>query len=214
MKVIDLSHTIKNDMQIYPGDPAPTIERSLEHDKDYCHVDRLNLGSHTGTHIDAPYHFLKDGKRISDFTAGYFVGRGIVIDVRGMEENEAITLDQVKAYDKDIEKGMFVFLMTGWDKYFGQEKYLKHPFLSEDAAKYFLDKGVQIVGLDALNIDSTQDEVFASHNVLLPSDVLIVENLCKLDTIPEAKDAIYSLLPLKVEGTDGSPVRAVCIITD
>ena len=214
MKVMDLSHTIKNDMQIYPGDPAPTIERSLEHDKDYCHVDRLNLGSHTGTHIDAPYHFLKDGKRISDFEAGYFIGRGLVMDFRGMGENESISLEAVKKYDEEIEKGMFVFLMTGWNKYFGEEKYLRHPFLSEEAAKYFVEKGVKIVGLDALNIDSTQDEVFASHNVLLPADVLIVENLSKLDTIPENKEAIYSLLPLKVEGTDGSPIRAVCIIID
>ena len=63
MKIIDLSHTIHDDIQIYPGDPPPSIRRGLTHEKDYCHVDLLTLGSHTGTHIDAPYHFMKNGKK-------------------------------------------------------------------------------------------------------------------------------------------------------
>ena len=66
MQIIDLTHTIHDDMQIYPGDPLPSIRRGLTHEKDYCHVDLLTLGSHTGTHIDAPYHFLKDGQKIDE----------------------------------------------------------------------------------------------------------------------------------------------------
>ncbi len=58
MEIIDLTHTIHNEIQIYPGDPVPSISRGLTHEKDHCHVDILTLGSHTGTHIDAPYHFL------------------------------------------------------------------------------------------------------------------------------------------------------------
>lgn len=212
MEVIDLSHYIEEGMQIYPGDPEPKIEPCLIHDRDYCHVDRLSLGSHTGTHIDAPYHFLKDGKKISDFPADKFIGRAVVVNVTDLKGNQEIPLERLLPYDPFIQKDIILLFMTGYDEYFGQEAYLSHPYLSAQAAGHLVKKGVKIVGTDALNIDSTQNEDFAAHDILLSSDILIIENLCKLKHVTEYQDAIFSFLPLKLAGTDGSPIRAACLI--
>ncbi len=225
MEVIDLTHTIHDDIQIYPGDPAPSISRGLTHEKDYCHVDLLKLGSHTGTHIDAPYHFLKDGQRIDKIAVQRFIGNGILIDASGKSEREPIDGADLEFYATEIKKGDFVILKTGWDRYFGTPRYLQHPFLSADAAGLLLKLGVALVGIDALNIDASYQTVmdpeplegdseahadydYPAHDILLGNDILIVENLCNLDKIKAVK-GVFSFLPLKLKDSDGSPIRAV-----
>lgn len=214
MKTIDLSHKIAPGMQIYPGDPAPDILKGLTYEDDYCHVDRLLLGSHTGTHIDAPYHFIKEGKGISDFDTDFFVGTGALCDMRGKGENQSITREDLMPYREKLKFADFAILMTGWDRYFGDPIYERHPFLSKEGAEFLVEMDVRIVGLDGLNIDSTVSEEFDSHEVLLSRDILIVENLCNLDSIKEGENGIYTFLPLKLNKTDGSPVRAVYILGD
>jgi kynurenine formamidase len=221
MEVIDLTHTIHDEIQIYPGDPIPSISRGLTHGKDYCHVDLLKLGSHTGTHIDAPYHFLKDGQRIDEIPVQRFIGNGILIDVSGKSERDLIDRADIKFYASEIKKGDFVIFRTGWDRYFGTPRYLQHPYLSADAAGLLLKLGVAIVGIDALNIDASYQTAmdanssigdgvngYPAHDILLGSDILIVENLCNLDKIKQRR-GFFSFLPLKLKDSDGSPVRAV-----
>ena len=225
MQVIDLTHTIHDDIQIHPGDPKPSIRRGLTHEKDYCHVDLLKLGSHTGTHIDAPYHFLKDGQRIDEIPVQRFIGNGILIDVSGKSERELIDSADLESSASEINNGDFVILKTGWDRYFGTPQYYLHPYLSAGGARLLVEKGVSLVGVDALNVDPTYyasndsnsaakdlpDEAsygYPVHDILLSNNVLIVENLCNLDKI-EAIKGIYSFLPLKLKDSDGSPIRAV-----
>jgi kynurenine formamidase len=227
MEVIDLTHTIHDDIQIYPGDPNPSISRGLTHEKDYCHVDLLKLGSHTGTHIDAPYHFLKDGLRIDEIAVQRFIGNGILIDVSDKSERELIDSADLKSYASEIKKGDFVIIRTGWDRYFGSSKYYLHPYLSAEGARLLAKMGVSLIGIDALNVDPTYygsmesdpsakdlpDEEkygYPVHDILLSNDILIVENLCNLDKIRQVK-GIYSFLPLKLKDSDGSPIRAVFI---
>jgi kynurenine formamidase len=221
MEVIDLTHTIHNDIQIYPGDPVPSISRGLTHEKDYCHVDQLKLGSHTGTHIDAPYHFLKGGQRIDEIPVQRFIGNGTLIDVSDKSERDLIGRADIKFYASEIKKGDFVILKTGWDRYFGTPRYLQHPYLSANAAGLLLKLGVAVVGIDALNIDASYQTAmdtnysqgdgvngYPAHDILLGNDILIVENLCNLDKIKQ-RIGFYSFLPLKLKDSDGSPVRAV-----
>ncbi len=225
MNVIDLSHTIHDGIQIYPGDPQPSIKRGLTHEKDYCHVDVLTLGSHTGTHIDAPYHFLKEGKTIDELPAQRFVGEGVLVDVSAKSDRELIEPGDIEPHENEIAQGDFVILKTGRDKYFGTFKYYLHPYLSAEAAQVLLKMGVSLVGIDALNVDPTYygsmdsdsaakdlpDEAeygYPVHDILLGNDILIVENLCNLDQIKPVK-GVYSFLPLKLKGSDGSPLRAV-----
>jgi len=227
MQVIDLSHTIHDQIQVYPGDPQPSIKRGLTHEKDYCHVDVLTLGSHTGTHIDAPFHFLKDGKKIDELPAQRFVGDGVLIDVSGKSDRALIEPGDVTPYDHQIAEGDFVIFKTGRDKYFGTAKYYLHPYLSPAGAQLLLKMGVSLIGIDAMNIDPTyynskdsnpsapelpdeQEYGYPVHDILLGNDILIVENLCNLDKIKQVK-GVYSFLPLKLKDSDGSPIRAVFI---
>jgi kynurenine formamidase len=208
-RVIDLSHPIREGMQIYPGDPVPLVERGLVHESDYCHVDRLVLGSHTGTHIDAPYHFLASGARIDEFDVSRFVGRGVIVDVTGKAADEAIEAADLLPYKGKIKAGDFVLFYTGWDRYFGSEAYLDHPYLSPACAEALTSMGVTLVGVDFLNVDPTKQEVFPVHDILLSKDIFIVENIANLVDIG-SDTAWFSFLPLKVS-SDGSPVRAMAI---
>lgn len=228
MEVIDLTHTIHDDIQIYPGDPKPSINRGLTHEKDYCHVDLLKLGSHTGTHIDAPYHFLKNGQRIDEIPVQRFIGSGVLIDVSGKSERGLIDSADLESSASEIKNGDFVILKTGWDRYFGTPKYYRHPYLSADGAMLLIEMGVSLVATDAPNVDPTYyaseesdpaaidppDEAsygYPVHDLLLGNNILIVENLCNLDKINAVK-GIYSFLPLKLKDSDGSPIRAVFLL--
>ena len=227
MEVIDLTHTLHDDIQVYPGDPRPSISRGLTHEKDYCHVDLLRLGSHTGTHIDAPYHFLKGGQRIDEIPVQRFVGDGVLIDVSAKSDRDLIQPGDVEPYEDEIAQGNFVIFRTGWDKYFGTPKYYLHPYLSAEGVRILVRMGVSLVGVDALNVDPTYNGSMDSdpsakdlpdegeygypvHDILLGNDILIVENLCNLDNIKQVK-GVYSFLPLKLKDSDGSPIRAVFI---
>ena len=227
MNVIDLSHTIHDGIQIYPGDPQPGIKPGLIHEKDYCHVDVITLGSHTGTHIDAPYHFLADGLKIDEIAAGRFVGNGVLVDVTLKGDRELIDAKDIEPYAEKIKKGDFVIFKTGRDKFFGTTKYYLHPYLSAEAARYLLALGVALVGIDAMNIDPTyleptdlaaslekppreEEYGYPVHDILLGNNILIVENLCNLNRILPLT-GLYSFLPLKLKGSDGSPIRAVFI---
>jgi len=127
----------------------------------------------------------------------------------------------------EIVEGDFVIFRTGRDKYFGTPRYFSHPYLSAGGARLLVEKGVALVATDALNIDPTysgnpdsdpsfkklpdeKEYGYPVHDILLGNDVLIVENLCNLDKVPRSK-GVYSFLPLKLKGTDGSPIRAVFI---
>jgi len=225
MHIIDLTHTIHDDIQIYPGDPVPSIKGGLIHEKDYCHVDVLTLGSHTGTHIDAPYHFLKDGKKINEISVQRFVGEGVLVDVSAKPDLALIEPEDIARYRNDIDAGDFVILKTGRDKYFGSSRYYRHPYLSAAGAALLLNLGVSLVAIDAMNVDPTyhdrhdsdpaaealpdeEEYGYPVHDILLGNDILIVENLCRLDQIPSVK-GLYSFLPLKLKDSDGSPIRAV-----
>ena len=225
MKIIDLSHTIHDEIQIYPGDPLPSISRGLTHEKDYCHVDVLTLGSHTGTHIDAPYHFIKNGKKIDELPVQRFVGEGVLVDVCAKSDRDLIEPGDIEPYEHEIVTGDFVIFKTGRDQYFGTSKYYRHPYLSADGARLLLEMGVALVGTNALNVDPTYHDGrdpdpsakalpdedaygYPVHDILLGNDILIVENLCNLDRIEPVR-GLYSFLPLKLKGSDGSPIRAV-----
>lgn len=209
MNIIDLSHEIKNGMMIYPGDPEISIREGLTHEKDYCHVDRLFLNSHTGTHIDAPLHFIKGGKAITDFPISKFICPGIALDLQYKNPGEAITkADLQKAA---LEPGTALLLATGWFRFFGKETYLNHPYLSKEGAEYLVEKGISIVAVDFLNVDQTLNEAWDAHPILLGNDVLIVENINNSLSLQPGKKYTFSFLPLKIAGTDGSPVRAAAV---
>jgi kynurenine formamidase len=197
----DLSHPIENGMTFYPGDPEPRITPAAMTPP--WRVTELRLGTHTGTHIDAPSHFLPGGKTIDAYPPERFLLSGVVISV-ARNDDEAIGPEVFGGLE-----GGAVLVRTGWDRFWKTDRCLRHPFLSPEAARFLVEAGVGLVGVDALNVDSTARGTSHAHEILLGNEVLIVENLTRLDQLQAGVEYQFSFLPLRLAGLDGSPVRAV-----
>ena len=211
MNIIDLTHEIHTGMMAYPGDPEISLEEACAHETDGCHVDYLMCGSHAGTHIDAPYHFLPEGKRITDYPVSRFLGEGAVLDLRYKKAGEAITAEDVKPLRGKIREGDFLVARTGWCEKYGTEDYYDHPYFSRDAAELLVELGIRIVAVDFLNVDPTLREQWDTHPVFLGSGVLIVENLNNTAALDADRRYCFCFAPMKLQGSDGGPVRAFAV---
>jgi kynurenine formamidase len=207
MQYFDLSHSMKNGMTFFPGDPEPRFVAA--NITPPWRVTQLHIGTHTGTHIDAPAHFLPHGKTIDQYSPERFFVAGIVVPALAYNGDEAIEVDVFAGYRAMLPACGAVVVRTGWDRYWGSERYMCHPYLSREAAELLVENGISIVGVDALSVDSTVQGTDHAHATLLGSDALIVENLARLDQLTPGKLYHFAFLPLALAGLDGSPIRAV-----
>ncbi|MFB6271086.1 MAG: cyclase family protein, partial [Halobacterium sp.] len=179
---VDLSHPIETGMQTFPGDPDVRVEAAATHDEDGFHVESVQCGSHTGTHVDAPAHTEPGGETLDAYPVERFVFDAVRVDCRELGARERIPAARVPDADADL-----VAFWTGWDAHWGTDRYLDHPFLSPDAAAACADSGLA-VGVDALNPDPSpspnagddEPDGFQAHHALLGADCLILENLTGL----------------------------------
>lgn len=215
MRVYDLSHELDSETQVYPGDPSFSCRRVASIQKDGFNVTSLSLGSHTGTHIDAPSHFVDNGKTIDQVDLSLLLGPAVVLDVSGKEPRKRITWDELvrKGITSLFEDYHILILRTGWSKHWKTSTYLDHPFLDSQAAKRLLDLGMRVLGVDTMSPDETHtdeaaDGDFGVHEAILAADGMIVENLTGLEQLPGIRPHVC-LLPMKIAHCDGSPVRAI-----
>lgn len=206
MRIIDLTHVLNEKMPVFPGTEQPVLKEALTIDDHGCREKLMTMFSHTGTHMDAPAHMLKDGKYLDDFEVHHFVGQAMVIPCDKFEVE--IPLEHIKAYDlSDVD---FVLLKTGWDKKWGHEDYFKgFPALSESAAEYLASLHLKGLGVDCISVDLMTSKSYEIHKILLEKDMVMIENLTNLDQL----SGVFTLqvLPLKIENADGSPIRAIGI---
>ena len=213
MKVIDLTLTISEEIPTFPGSPQPNFINWETLEKDGYNLELLFLSSHTGTHIDAPYHFLKKGQKIHQIVTRRLVTEAILIKIRKVA-NQSITKDDIQKFEKKygkIDDGSTVIFHTGWQKNLKKESYfLRNPGLAVSAAKYLASKKINLVGIDSPSIDLGKDSKFSVHHILSKSGILIVENLVNLEKI---NSEMFHLIvaPLKLKNATGSPVRAMAL---
>jgi kynurenine formamidase len=129
-KIVDLSQEINKDTQVYPGDPVPSFIPAATIEKDGFNILHVCMGSQSGTHADAPYHFSYEGKTIEQCDLSLFVGEGIIIPAYTKKAHEPITRAEVESYVSEMGPGKIVLLHTGWSKYNRLPQYFEHPFLS------------------------------------------------------------------------------------
>lgn len=198
--IVDLTVPLNEDTPIYPGDPKTKIEAAGVLAKDgYCdHF--ISVGTHVGTHIDAPSHMVKGGKTLNSIPIEQFIGRGRYIKV----EDKTFSLEAVK--NADIIEGDIVLFHTGLtDVYSQPEVYFEdYPAIPENVASYLVEKKVAMVGVDMCSPDHPN---FPIHKQLLGNDVLIIENLTNLDQLAD-RDFRVIALPLNLQ-IDGSPARVI-----
>lgn len=215
LRVVDLSVPVGPGTQVYPGDPVPRLEPHSTIAADGFNLLSVALGSQTGTHVDAPYHFEQDGDRIDAMDLRLFVGRGVVVDARGLGPRGTVQWGHVEPVADRLGPGVVVLLWTGWSAHFGTPEYLDHPYLDAAACRRILDLGVRTIGIDAINLDETPDTEhpgvgYPCHHLIAGVGGVISENLRGLERL-DFPDPLVCLLPLALEAADGAPVRAVAL---
>jgi kynurenine formamidase len=215
VRVVDLSREITAETVVYPGDPVPHIAQHATIANDGFNLVSIQMGSQSGTHVDAPFHFDDDTEKIDEVALDRFVGRGVILHCDGAAARQRITLDSVRTEAESARAGDIVLVNTGWARHYGTPAYFDNPFLDAGLVSFLLDRDVRTIGLDALNIDETPDdshpgEGFPAHHLIAKVGGVICENLCNLESIDFA-DPLVSLLPMKFVGIDGAPVRAVAM---
>lgn len=206
MKVYDLTHTIKNDMPVYPGTEQPQLTTACTIEEAGYRETLLHMFSHTGTHMDAPAHMLLDGAVLDSYDADKFTGTAVVVDCRGEAD---ISLPLLQRYDLDGVD--FVLFCTGWDKKWGSPEYYEgFPCLTADAAAYLATLPLKGVGEDSISLDPCGSVDFPNHITLLRADFVNTENLAGLDALI-GRRFTFVTLPLKFENSDGCSCRAIAM---
>ena len=186
MKIIDLTLTVSDKIPTFPGSPQPNFIPWENIKEDGYNLEVLFLSSHTGTHMDAPHHFLEKGAKIHEISLKKLVSEAALIQCR-KNGGQSITKTDIQKFEKNhgkIENFSSVIFYTGWQKNLQKKYYFtKNPGLSVSAAKYLASKKISLVGIDSPSIDLGKDPKFSVHQVFAKKGILIVENLASLDEI-------------------------------
>ena len=202
-KYIDLTQPIIDKMPHHPYDDDMHLNHDKLLNKDGYTNYTLQIGTHFGTHIDLPMHLTSDSRYVCDFPIDKFIGRGKVIDVRGLT-----TIEYLPFYDDLISKEDIVLFYTGFDELYGKDKYYNnHPCITENLAQFLVRKEIKILGMDTPSPDYYP---FNVHKLLLNNDIFILENLRNLSLLMDKDYFKIHSVPLNIY-SDASPLRAYCI---
>lgn len=199
--LIDISQTLDTGIATWAGDTAfsPFWVMRLE-SGDSCNVGSVTMSLHTGTHADAPRHFLADGAAPSELDLAAFVGPAVVLDLTGVRKILPEHLTEVEP--GKVERILFKTQTARADRFDGD-----FAHLSPDAAQFLANAGVCLVGIDTPSVDQSDSKTLDAHKTLASAGIVILENLV-LSTVPADRYELIAL-PLKLSGMDASPVRAV-----
>jgi len=204
MEIIDLTQTIINDMQVYPGDNPPRLSQSHTIEGNSYTNHKLTFGMHAGTHIDGPWHMVDPKRFISEMPLECFVGKACIIDIQNVRIFSDTQLVKEKSKDCSI-----ILFHTGFGKFFGSDKSLSgYPIIDNNVAQLIADLKIKLIGIDSFSPDITPYPV---HKTLLQSGVLIAENLTNLHLLLNKGKFEVIALPLKIEA-DSAPARIIAII--
>ncbi|MBI3945836.1 MAG: cyclase family protein [Armatimonadetes bacterium] len=204
--MVDLTLPIRLGMPVYPGDPAVTFAPRAAADpaERAFAVASLTLGTHTGTHLDAPAHVLPRGAGVDALPLEACLGPARVVDATGLER---IGLPELRRRVGEAAPGERLLIRTDWDRHFGCPRYYEDfPGLTLAAARWLAERRIALLGLETPSV--CIEAGHAAHLALLGAGVVIVEGLARLRDIPSS-DCWLAALPLPLAGLDGSPVRAV-----
>ncbi len=213
---VDLSHTVEHGMVTYQGLPAPLICDFLSREASRAryspgtefHIGKIEMVANTGTYVDSPFHRYADGKDLADLPLTSLANLECVV-VSCDPASRVIDRLPVKASEV---AGRAVLLRTGWDRHWRTDRYFEgHPHITAAVARWLVEAGAVLVGIDSLNIDAIDGGERPAHTALLKHDIPIVEHLCGLDQLP-ARGARFFAVPVKVRAFGTFPVRAFALV--
>ena len=206
-RIYDISVPIRSGGLVYPGNPEIdiTLQQAVSKGAS-ANVSLIKFGSHTGTHADASRHFFDDGQPIDQIPLDRLIGPALL--VRFGDHLRAVGAEELREHD--LKGHRRVLLRTRNSGLLSQKEFMRdYTYLAPDGAQYLVDKGVELVGIDYLSIEQFHSGHHKSHRTLLGHSVVIVEGLDL--SLPPAGEYEFICLPLRIEGCDGAPARAVLI---
>ena len=207
---VDLTQTIENGMPVYVGDAVPRVAKYKTLAKDGVNLSVITLGSHTGTHVDAPVHFVKGGTALDRLPVESFVGEAVVLDFSSKPAGSAITASDLRANSSAVRPGDIVLLFTGLSRRWNDRRARrKYTYLAEDGARWLVRRRVKAVGIDYLSVERYGAKSPVTHFALLSHGVPIIESLNSRLSDLVGSRVILFCLPIKVGGCDGAPSRAI-----
>ena len=204
MRTLDLTHPISGDLPVYfPWHPKTELEQTANYRDHLCVVRRLSIGTHSGTHIDAPSHIFEGMHTMDLYDPNRWYVDALVLDFTPRKPREAVTADQLRA--KSIEHGLGVIIKTGWDVHVGEEDYYKtYPPLSDDGAEFLVDKGISVLAADT---PYTLDV----HRIILRAGIPLITNINNTGLLREGKVKLIAA-PLLIKDGDGAPARVLAVV--
>jgi arylformamidase len=208
MRTYDISLTVSPDLPIWPGDPKILIQRIMKLENgDDANVSTIAMSVHTGTHVDAPLHFLSDGLAVNEILLKTLIGRAFVLD---LPEVDIVTTDVLEKAELPPRTRRVLLKTRNSALWFNGVREFQKDYvaLSPDGAQYLVDRGVQLVGVDYLSV-APYAETVKTHTILLEAGVVVVEGL----DLSQVSDGRYNLycLPIKLGGLEGAPARAILV---
>lgn len=199
---IDISQTLSPRIAHWPGDtpfqfntPVTKVQTGS------VNIGKLTMSPHTGTHVDAPFHFDDDGETVEAINVNLYIGEAKMIDLTGVKR---LTVDTIRKCDLN---GVKRLLIKSRNEVNEEQFPANYMVIDEDVPPYLRDCGVRLVGVDAPSVDPVDSKQLLAHHALHANGIFILENIVLTGVVPGMYDLIA--LPLKIKGADGSPVRAV-----
>jgi len=226
-RIIDLSQTIEPGIPLPVGFPSPEIDFFVSQSKgDVINVEKVAMGMHCATHMDAPYHFFKDLQTVDQVPPDCLIGPAVVVDLTNKIGCVPIEAEDIQNWEDKtgikINAGDGVLLRTDHSKKWklgdAGDDFWKHgwPYLTRSAVDYLVEKQIRMIGVESMDLDHVDPfdlskAEFPAHRTFLPKGIYIVENLTNLDLIPGSRCQLIAV-PLKFKGASGSPVRVLAVI--
>lgn len=219
-RFVDLTMPLHEGMQTFPTHWHPFVEVTQlgRHGIENRETRKIVLGTHTGTHIDAPRHFIPNGATVDEIPLEQISGPARLLDFTDVPDRSGVDADMIReaAQGRSVERVLIRF--DGSRRLGTMDYYTEQPWLTEDAAQWLVDNGCRLIGLDVAMPDNPKngknsDNDSPNHKILLGNGTIILEYLVNLDEIQNDEFELI-VAPLKVQGGDGAPVRCFAIVDD
>ncbi|OVE76887.1 cyclase [bacterium F11] len=216
-KIVDLSFPIHEGMTVFPVHWHPKVEINVlgRHEVEKRETRKVVFGTHTGTHVDAPQHFIPGGRTIDEIPIDILVGPALLLDFSYANPKQEMGIKDFKSQigDKKPER---ILVRFDWSDHWGKSDYYPdHPFFSEEAAKWLVEKGIKLVGYDTPMPDNPKNGFHSDndspiHKIFLGKNVVLVEYLCNLNQL-EGPEVELIVAPLRIVKGDGAAARCFAI---
>jgi kynurenine formamidase len=217
-RIVDLSHVLdpgkagrKFTLEMVGAETVnPNVVR-LENQWYIMH--NVNMVSHIGTHIEAPYHLLKDRSDLAELPLEVLTGKAIILDLHEIPRGGAISVAEVKSAAEKaggIRRGDIVFCNLGGAPFYGTDQYRLTPYFSPEATAWLVSQGMKMMGVDATGVEVPGSEEHVNHRALFENNVPLIENLANLDNLKQSRVEVFAL-PIAVRGLEAFPLRVIAV---